>query len=599
MPAIWVTDLVNRPGRILSFSCLDAAAYLGTSLETLAFWSSLLVLAAARRGWARHVAAMLGAVLAALLIGGQLYFFKQYGSYVNPDAAQFGAAVSSSVLNQLRIDALNFAHHVAGPAFVALLFAVATRKVSAPGASLQRLALVAAPASVATMLLVPCSHRRVQAATPDVLLVQAFAKLASVRMGLSPSTWRHPTARTLAYLPALRPEAPAFRSVLLIVDEGIRFDVACAAFNPACETMPFSNRAAPDRIALLQLRAVDSTTAVSLAVLWSGLSPLEPIDAYQSAPLVFDFAHAAGFKTAFVSAQDLDFAKARAFFADLPLDRMAEARDLAEHHDVDVGAPDESASRRMVSFLRELGEPFFAAIQYANAHYPYRVDDSFAPFQPCTDSKAPEENAAFFNRYRNAVVLHDRALGELIESVRAADFGPRTVIVYTSDHGEAFREHNQLGHGLSIFDEEVHVPGWVDAPDGTLTQAERARLAEASTAFIWHLDIAPTLLDLMGVWDALELRRHRLQMPGTSLLRGVTSAPVAISNCAAVWGCPFRSWGMMQGSKKLEAREWDGAWHCFDVLQDPAERRDLGAQMCGDLAQLAEGQLGGLPRDGS
>jgi hypothetical protein len=52
---------------------------------------------------------------------------------------------------------------------------------------------------------------------------------------------------------------------------------------------------------------------------------------------------------------------------------------------------------------------------------------------------------------------------------------------------------------------------------------------------------------------------------------------------------------MMRGSLKLEAREWDTAWHCFDVLTDPREEHDLGAAACGDMQARAEALHGGLP----
>jgi hypothetical protein len=51
----------------------------------------------------------------------------------------------------------------------------------------------------------------------------------------------------------------------------------------------------------------------------------------------------------------------------------------------------------------------------------------------------------------------------------------------------------------------------------------------------------------------------------------------------------------MRGPMKLEAREWDLTWHCYDVLADPREMHDLGAAACGDLSPRAEALYGGLP----
>ena len=49
------------------------------------------------------------------------------------------------------------------------------------------------------------------------------------------------------------------------------------------------------------------------------------------------------------------------------------------------------------------------------------------------------------------------------------------------------------------------------------------------------------------------------------------------------------------GRFKLEARPWDGRWHCFDLEADPFEQKSLGAQGCGDLPALAREIYGRLP----
>ena len=143
-------------------------------------------------------------------------------------------------------------------------------------------------------------------------------------------------------------------------------------------------------------------------------------------------------------------------------------------------AADELLTERVLRDLGELREPYFAVGQYSNTHCPFRVDPDHAPFQPAENTKDPERAEAFFNYYKNAVHAQDRTIGDLVRGVRATPGGARTVIVYTSDHGEAFREHFQLGHTGSVYDEEVRVPAWVDAPAGTLSDAERASLRAAA-----------------------------------------------------------------------------------------------------------------------
>ena len=79
------------------------------------------------------------------------------------------------------------------------------------------------------------------------------------------------------------------------------------------------------------------------------------------------------------------------------------------------------------------------------------------------------------------------------------------------------------------------------------------------------------------------------------MLRPLRETAVPLTNCAAVWGCPFRNWGMLRGPMKLEARQWDPDWHCFDLRTDPREQHDLGAAACGDPAPTAAKLFGRKP----
>jgi arylsulfatase A-like enzyme len=263
----------------------------------------------------------------------------------------------------------------------------------------------------------------------------------------------------------------------------------------------------------------------------------------------------------------------------------------------DAGANDSLLTERVGRELPTLREPWFAIVHYANTHYPYRTRGE-KPFQPATESKDPEQNQHFKNHYRNAVHAQDRTIASLIAKLRGEPPGARTVVLYTADHGEAFREHGQLGHTTSLFDEEIHVPAWIDAPPGSLTESERDAVRAAKREPVWHLDFAPTILDLLGLADAPALASFRARMVGSSLLRMTrTSAVLPLTNCTDTWGCGVRNWGAMQRTLKLEAREFDTNWHCYDLALDPDERRDIGADACPDLRRVAEVTFGRLPRD--
>jgi arylsulfatase A-like enzyme len=352
----------------------------------------------------------------------------------------------------------------------------------------------------------------------------------------------------------------------------------------------------PNRLPLLQMRANASTTAISISNIWSGVRPHESRELLHSVPLLWEYAKAAGYDTAYWTSQNLMFGNARVYIQDLPISHGCVGTHLDSAADLDAGAHDYLLTEWVKKDWPEMKEPFFAVIHYSNVHYPYEYRADLAPFRPSEMAKSPEKNQDFFNYYKNVVLLSDLAVGELVRYIRSTDSGKRTVIVYTADHGESFREHWQMGHTSALYDEEVLVPSFIDAPPGTLSQDEIASVTKARNEYVWHLDLAPTFLDLLGVWDDPAMQPFRSRMMGHPITRPErTLAPVPMTNCTWVWECAFRNWGMMQGPLKIEAREWDATFHCFDLRTDLTESTDLGERMCAPLPDLAREIFHAMP----
>jgi arylsulfatase A-like enzyme len=536
-------------------------------------------------------------MLGAIALGTERYFYDQFETYLNADAALFGAAFPASLRGQIAADAAGLFAAWAVPLGYFAALAMAARFWMRPRQHSLRFGKWALALGFASVAILPCSFRTVQAAPPDVIFLHAMGRVVH-KLASGENQHVEPGVRRPPYLPAVTPAQGPARNVLLILTESERFDAVCTAHEPACARSPFTNRAAPERIPFLQMRSNSSTTAISFGVLLSGLGPTETRSSIHDAPLLFDYAHAAGYDTAYWTSQHMMFAHSEEFVRDLPVSHRCGGADLDPDADIDMGASDHLLTERATRELSLLREPWFAVVHYSSTHFPYRIVEGDEPFQPASSSKSPDDNAELFNYYQNAVYAQDRTIADLIRSLRSTDAGRRAVVVYTSDHGEAFREHGQLGHTGAVLDEEIHVPTWIDAPAGTLTAEEHARLKARAAEPTWHTDLAPTFLDLLRVRTAPELGRYQARMPGASLLQ---TAPadgwIPLTNCSELWGCAFRNWGLMRGSLKLEAREWDFEWHCWDVASDPFERRDLGVRACGDLVDIAQRSLGGLPRN--
>jgi len=92
----------------------------------------------------------------------------------------------------------------------------------------------------------------------------------------------------------------------------------------------------PGRFPLRSMRAVDTSTASSLAVLTAGIGPrIGGGDAQLAADL--RLRPRGGYSTAFWTSQNLDFGKSRLWVDRLGVNKSVSATDLDPHADIDVG----------------------------------------------------------------------------------------------------------------------------------------------------------------------------------------------------------------------------------------------------------------------
>ena len=59
--------------------------------------------------------------------------------------------------------------------------------------------------------------------------------------------------------------------------------------------------------------------------------------------------------------------------------------------------------------------------------------------------------------YDNCIASLDHDVGQLIDELRTRGVLEKTLLILTADHGEQFGEHGTFGHGLSLYEPEVHV----------------------------------------------------------------------------------------------------------------------------------------------
>ncbi|MBX3191253.1 MAG: sulfatase-like hydrolase/transferase [Labilithrix sp.] len=400
-------------------------------------------------------------------------------------------------------------------------------------------------------------------ATPDV---RALHALSALRAPPRPAQ-----AASGVSLPSLHVERAETPSVLFVLTESVRardYD-ASGASPTAAET----RKVTPSRVDLAQMRAISSYTAVSLSAVLTGRSQEGARDAILRAPSLFDFARAArdarGSRptVSYFSAQSETVFEAKDVRASV--DRFVtietlRGRDVEDDADYAELPLDADVVDAFVAKLPEIEEPSVTVLHLVGTHAPYFVDRARAPFQPYDHVVTWSGMPKLHNAYKNAIVEQDRKVARAVAAFIAHAGSRPWIVAFTSDHGESFGEHGAIHHGQNLMDEQIHVPAWIAFGGGALDAAESRALADHGARFVTHLDLLPTLLDAMGLWDNFAVAPHRAAMPGRSLLRPWEArAPIPVTNCTGMFPCPLNTWGVLAGDRKLVARLWDGGWSCF------------------------------------
>jgi len=113
--------------------------------------------------------------------------------------------------------------------------------------------------------------------------------------------------------------------------------------------------------------------------------------------------------------------------------------------------------------------------------------------------------------YDLEVRYSDEQFGRLLDVVEELGLMEKTLVAFTSDHGEEFWDHENIGHGHTLYDEVTRVPLIIKPPAGM----EVSPLVESQVRL---LDLAPTILDLVDLPPLFEGQ-------GSSLVPLMTGEP--------------------------------------------------------------------------
>jgi arylsulfatase A-like enzyme len=264
-----------------------------------------------------------------------------------------------------------------------------------------------------------------------------------------------------------------------------------------------------------------------------------------------------------------------------------------------------AVNRELIGWLSKRAQPerpFFAFLNYFDAHYPYQLPTGrFRRFgvEPTdkhqryliqqwrdVDKKtlSPEGLAFAGNAYDDCIADLDEQIGKLIDSLEHSGVLERTWLIITSDHGESFGEHAGVyGHGTSLYETEVHVPLLVVPPAGTALP----RVVKEAVSL---RDLAATIVDIAGLENGSpvpgeSLARFWQQTDSVRPIKSSTRSPSLAEVVATDSQTPRDYWGTRRQPAPLGAikdtewsyilREGDAREEMFHLRDDPKETHNL------------------------
>ncbi|MBN1197496.1 MAG: sulfatase [Candidatus Aminicenantes bacterium] len=180
--------------------------------------------------------------------------------------------------------------------------------------------------------------------------------------------------------------------------------------------------------------------------------------------------------------------------------------------------------------------------------------------------------------YRAEVESVDDRVGAILKALDAGGRRNRTLVVFTSDHGECLGDYGMYGHGRGVHPPLVRVPLIYSGPG--IPKGQRVKTV------ISHLDLTPTLAELLKVQKASPMQG----VSYTGIFRGKQLPDREVyfdyfSNLLDSW---TRVDGMLSEGFQLvvDRRQGDPEFHLFDLSADPAAMKEVAAAHTATVRRL-------------
>ncbi len=277
------------------------------------------------------------------------------------------------------------------------------------------------------------------------------------------------------------------RNAVIVILEGIQYRYT-SLYSKQSDLTAYLVCLADAGVEFINSRTSLTHTTKSLFALLTGRYPSVSQDLAEAVPVSKPYASIAtilkqklNYRTAFFQSAKGNFECRPGLVHNLGFDKLWTRDDLIDPNAYlgYLGCDEFAMLKPITEWIKSDDRPFFLTVLCSVTHDPYVVPEWFAH-----PAKEPTE------RYRQAISYTDKFIASLDAELKKLNLYDNTIFCVIGDHGEAFGEHGLQGHERIAFDEVMHIPFVLRAPDAV-------KAGEKIIEPVSSIDLTPTLLGLL------------------------------------------------------------------------------------------------------
>lgn len=279
-----------------------------------------------------------------------------------------------------------------------------------------------------------------------------------------------------------------------------------------------------------------------------------------------------------------------------------------EHFIFANDAPASFVTEKSIQFINNAKRPFFLYSHYMDPHLPYNpplqflnlinksnkasiIEETYiAPdvvikymmeliyynlgkrSDPPSHEFTGQEKQELRRRYHAEIRFADSEIEKLVNTVKKKF--PNTIFVILSDHGEEFWEHKGVGHGTSLYEEQIRVPLIIYG------RGIKPKKIDTPVSILGFAKTVTSLIDLPSY----------SQFEGQSLVAEINKKNISIE--MVTWG-PWKDMdlnlkGVMKYPWKLICNKNTGKKELYNIIEDPKELKDVAEEYPDVVSKLME-----------